>query len=445
MRWWIIGIAGLWCVGSGMASDDTVARGREALFTRSFVPAFWSKSAYDNVWKQWGVSEKPADYDHAFMDRYGLHPAPYANDGLPMGLKPGTLLFRAGLAVDCMVCHAGSIAGQSYIGLGNSALDVEALFNELTAADGINKKTPFRFTRVRGTNEAGGMGVYLLGFRNADLSLKFKRTNLGLHDDLCEDVPAWWLLKKKKTMYYTGGADARSVRSLMQFMLAPTNTRATFERDEPVFRDIQAYLLSLEAPKYPFHIDRTKAKAGAVVFKEHCASCHGTYGKNWTYPNRHIPLDVIGTDRRRYEGITETYGRAYNESWFARENRGWLLDESVARYSPGYQAPPLDGIWATAPYLHNGSVPTLYHLLKSDTRPQIFTRSYRTDLDAYDRKNIGWKISLLSGPADPKLPLIEQKKVYDTTQTGRGNGGHTFGDDLTDDERWAVIEYLKTL
>ena len=54
-------------------------------------------------------------------------------------------------------------------------------------------------------------------------------------------------------------------------------------------------------------------------------------------------------------------------------------------------------------------------------------------------------VALLDGPADAKLPAIERRKVYDTTQPGRGNGGHTFGDKLTDDERKAVIEYLKTL
>jgi hypothetical protein len=52
---------------------------------------------------------------------------------------------------------------------------------------------------------------------------------------------------------------------------------------------------------------------------------------------------------------------------------------------------------------------------------------------------------LLDRGADPKLPAIEQRKVYDTTLPGRGNGCHTFGDKLTDPERFAVIEYLKTL
>ena len=111
----------------------------------------------------------------------------------------------------------------------------------------------------------------------------------------------------------------------------------------------------------------------------------------------------------------------------------------------GYQAPPLDGIWATAPYLHNGSVPTIYHVLKSGERPRIFTRSFRGDALEYDQRGVGLKFRTLANAPDPSLPAIDRRKVYDSTQPGRGNSGHTFGDRLTEEQRMAVIEYLKTL
>ena len=111
----------------------------------------------------------------------------------------------------------------------------------------------------------------------------------------------------------------------------------------------------------------------------------------------------------------------------------------------GYQAPPLDGVWATAPYFHNASVPTVYHVLNSKARPKLFTRSYRTGQEDYDPDKVGLKITLLEKGPESDLPGIEQRKRYDTTRPGRGNGGHTFGDDLTEAERLAVIEYLKTL
>jgi mono/diheme cytochrome c family protein len=445
----LLTLAGLAVVSCALAAEPTAAeRGRKALLEKSYVPGTMSQAAYENVWKQWGLAEKPADFARLFRERYGLHPAPYPNNDLPMGLReaPGLLGLGKGLANDCLICHGGSIAGQSYIGLGNASLDYQAFYEEMSAADNRPARTPFTFCNVRGTNEAGGMAVFLLGFREPDLKLRPERLDLGLHDDLCEDVPAWWHLKKKKTMYYTAGADTRSVRSLMQFMLSPLNFPVAFEQAEADFADIRAYLLTLQPPKYPLPIDRELAHKGEELFRENCARCHGTYGEKGTYPNKVIPLDEIGTDRRRYDGITAKFGEYYNKSWFAKGKTAHTPEGYAALYSKGYQAPPLDGIWATAPYLHNGSVPTVYQVLNSKARPKVFTRSYRTGLEEYDATRLGWKVQVLEKAPEPgKLPALEARKVYDTSKPGRGNGGHTFGDDLTEEERLAVIEYLKTL
>lgn len=422
---------------------EAIARGKKALEGRAFSPAPWPFAAYDNAWKFWQpkLDKAPADYDAAFRARYGLHVPPYENGKYPMGLRPGELLLFKGLTTDCMLCHGGSIMGKSYVGLGNSALDIQAFFEDLNSAAGITRKLPHTFSNVRGTSEAGAMAVYLHSFRNPDLSLRLTdRHKWELKDDLCEDVPAWWLLKKKKTMYFTGSTPARSVRSIMQFMLTPNNSRAVFDKEEAVFRDIQAYILSLEPPKYPFPIDQDLAQAGQKIFAKSCAKCHGTYGPDWTYPNKVISLQEIGTDATRYYGLPAKLGEFYNESWFAKEKP--VANMTIA--TDGYQAPPLDGIWATAPYLHNGSVPTLYDMLNSKSRPKLFTRSYHTDESAYDKVKVGWKVEVFTDM--PKTDnAYERRKIYDTTQPGRGNQGHTFGDALSDRERRAVIEYLKTL
>lgn len=419
-------------------------RGYKALTETPFIPAFWSPNALPNVWKQWGVAARPANYDEALRDRYGLHPAPYPNGGLPMGFRKAPLLFKTGVGSDCMLCHGGSILGKSYVGLGNSTLDIEALFSELAKTDGRSGKMPFTFSNVRGTNEADGFGVYLLGFRKPDLSLKGEWTDLGLHDDICEDVPAWWLMKKKTTIYATGATDARSVRTLMQFMMHPLTTPKDFEKHEPAFRDIRQYLTSLEPPKYPFAIDREKAAKGAVLFEANCAKCHGTYGEKWTYPNKVVPLEEIGTDPARFRGVELAYGKAYLESWFGQEKGEWTYGKPL-RETAGYQAPPLDGVWATAPYFHNGSVPTLDGVLNSKARPKLFTRSFKTNEEDYDKVKVGWKVTELRAPPGEQVPAIERRKVYDTSKPGRSNAGHTYGDALTDDERAQVIEYLKTL
>jgi mono/diheme cytochrome c family protein len=231
----------------------------------------------------------------------------------------------------------------------------------------------------------------------------------------------------------------------MQFMLSPLNTPSAIRKEETTFRDIQAYLLSIQAPKYPFPVDKELASKGEKLFRANCSRCHGTYGENWTYPNKIIPLKEIGTDPARYEGLSAKFGEHYNQSWFSKEHEGWLWNEYKGKRSGGYQAPPLDGIWATAPYFHNGSAPTVYHVLNSTARPTIYTRSFRTDKDDYDTVKLGWKITELKTGRDPKRPGIEQRKVYDARVRGMGNTGHTYGDELTEEERMAVIEYLKTL
>jgi mono/diheme cytochrome c family protein len=428
--------------GTSPAQESPAERGHKALTTRAFTPASWPAAAYDSLWKHWDPvpDQQPKDYDRAVREHYGLHPAPYENGRYPMGLRETKGLLGKGLATDCLLCHGGSILGKSTIGLGNSALDIDALFDDLNKASGRTVKLPFTFTNVRGTSEAGGFAVYLHSLREPDLKLRLPRQQFDLCDHLCEDTPAWWLLRHKKTMYHTGTTDARSVRSIMQFMLTPLNGRSVFDREEPTFADIRAYLVSLEAPRFPFAIDEPKAVRGEKLFAENCVRCHGTYGPKGAYPNKIVGLDTIGTDPARLTGIPRAVGEFYNRSWFAEE----VKDGYKTTEPKGYQAPPLHGVWATAPYFHNGCAPTLYHVLNSKARPKRFTRSYGTDAEDYDAVKVGWKLTVLDRvPAG--LSAFERRKIYDTTQAGRGNTGHTFGDDLSEDERGAVIEYLKKL
>src|SRR5207247_6048163 len=130
---------------------------------KAFIPAFWRRRGYGSAWKTWGVDAKPKDYDAAFRDRYGLAKAPYPNDGLPMGLRIAPYLpIAQGIGIDCMTCHGGSLMGKSIVGLGNSSLDIQALFEEMAAAGEMPVKLPFAFSNVRGTNEAGAFSVHLL-------------------------------------------------------------------------------------------------------------------------------------------------------------------------------------------------------------------------------------------------------------------------------------------
>jgi mono/diheme cytochrome c family protein len=249
------------------------------------------------------------------------------------------------------------------------------------------------------------------------------------------DTPPWWHLRKKTTMYYDGRTPAASVRTNMQFLLGEKSLDElkALEND---FADIQAYFKSLTPPKYPFAIDRTKAERGEATFADTCSRCHGTYGAAQTYPNKIVPLDQIGTDPARSLGLSDRFVAHYNTTWFAQNH-------PANPKRVGYQAPPLDGIWATAPYLHNGSVPTLFHLLNSSTRPARFKRPPSTDFAYYDQEKVGWTFERVE--STKAISVEERNSVFDASRFGLGNGGHTFGDDLDDNERMELIEYLKTL
>jgi mono/diheme cytochrome c family protein len=282
-----------------------------------------------------------------------------------------------------------------------------------------------------------------MSFRDPDLNLTVP-VRLDRYPDVCSRPPAWWLLKRKKIRDWTGSVPASSTRVDMINLLSPFNSAAYIKRQAPLFADMHAYLLSLTPPRYPFPVDRELAGSGRVLFKRHCTRCHGTYGPGGTYPNRVVPLETIGTDPVLATSVSRTNLEHFNKSWFAREPGP---DGKPYRFTlnRGYQAPPLDGVWATGPYFHNGSVPTVYHVLNSRARPKVFTRSFRTGREDYDPARVGWKITVLDRPPDSGLPALERGKVYDTNLRGRSNAGHTFGDDLSEAERAAVIEYLKTL
>jgi mono/diheme cytochrome c family protein len=451
-RWFLssslVVIGGLGCTpASATEATDraSVERGRDAVAAWQLNPGIWSVNAYDNIWKVWGLKEKPAHFTQLFQERYGLHAAPYDNHGRPMGLSEVSGLLGKRLVNSCLLCHAGTVAGQTIIGLGNSTLELHTLFEELSQADGLRLSLPYgQMSYVRGTIDPVNPLIFLLEFRDPDLKVQ-PRVEMGYTRDVCSDPPAWWLIKKKRTRDWTGGIDARSTRVDMVNLLTPLNTGGYVKKQEKVFADIEAYVRSIEAPKYPFAIDKVLAQRGHGVFVKHCARCHGTYEADGKYPNKIVPLEKIGTDPTLARAISRPRLLAFlNKSWLGREvgPDGKLLQFVE---NEGYQAPPLDGIWATASYFHNASVPTVYHVLNSQARPKIFTRTYRTGVEDYDAVKLGWKITELDEPAAASLPAVERRKIYDTTLPGRSNAGHRFGDKLTEEERMAVIEYLKTL
>jgi hypothetical protein len=149
---------------------------------------------------------------------------------------------------------------------------------------------------------------------------------------------------------------------------------------------------------------------------------------------RTVQAAVDGIKQKAYAaaGLDEKQRRVM-EDLDRREKVTWrdtLLD-TKAPYGP-YAARPLYGIWAAAPFLHNGSVPTLYDLLlPPERRPKTFALGARQ----YDPVKLGFAV---------ETSCSQQDCLVDTTRTGNGNGGHLWGTDLSESDRMALLEYLKT-
>lgn len=198
------------------------------------------------------------------------------------------------------------------------------------------------------------------------------------------------------------------------------------------------FINDLPPPPYPFAVDSEKAAAGRALFEAHCASCH--VGDNKVYP-----VSELGTDSARIGATSDMTYEGFNEAL----HQGCPDDRMVCApdmepilrprdWAKGYVATPLDGIWARSPYLHNGSVPTLYHLLVPSARPKNFVVGSMK----FDTVNVGFEWR----------EAMENTEIYRADRLGQYNSGHDTpaylgGIDWANDgqKRDALIEFMKTL
>jgi len=360
------------------------------------------------------------------------------------------------VAPNCMQCHGEYFEGQFILGLGNTTIDFSNVSKQnnfknnaaLKLMQTISPKQydaayamirsfntvyPMMETEVRGVNAADRLATLLVAHRDPN-TLKWTDTPILQipKEVIPTDVPAWWMLKKKNAMFYNGFGRGDFAQFMMLSNILTTSDTTEAREVSAHFGDVLAYIKSIEAPKYPRPIDQSLAKKGETIFINNCSSCHGSYGSDESYPNLLIPMSVIQTDSMLVKANHQNpqFIQWFNNSWFAKGNNPAQLVPAN-----GYVAPPLDGVWITAPYLHNGSVPTVEAVLNSKIRPTYWQRNF--DAPEYDYEKLGWIHEEKTAPVP--------KKTYNTRLPGYGNHGHTFGDHLSDAERKAVIEYLKTL
>ena len=244
------------------------------------------------------------------------------------------------------------------------------------------------------------------------------------------DMPSVWNLKKYDPEYMTmnwDGAthDAYSVitDSALGLLGAEPHDREEFLGHTQWLTE---YLRELPPPPYPFEIDRELATHGETIFKANCAACHAS-----EVTGTPLPVEQIGTSPARLETWNKEAAITANRvAESMGVERAGLVEETLI----GYIAAHLDGIWLRAPYLHNGSVPTLRDLLEPvENRTKIFYRGY----DVYDPVNVGF---VGQGRAAERVGTR-----YDVTQKGMSNQGHEHGTELPEEDKRALLEYLKTL
>lgn len=520
-----------------------------------------ASAQYNLLWLRWGMLWRPADFDQLVAERYGtpLSPArnPYpligedpnrTNGGsgqLPMALTQtrnadGT--WSGNIGVTCSICHSGQVgtaadgAGLGPLHGNNGLADVNLMLTELGGANlGF---TAFSLNRVRGSGNITNFQLFgLLTIFDPATTVPAMLANPEIWiagTTGSEDPPNWWNLGHRPAKFYDAGMSSDSTRIELSWYMPGAATPQYQEGYDWILDheyEANTWMLGLRAPRYPLPIDKPLARQGAVLFHTldlwaperanpvarpaggngSCASCHGAYAPRYANDPDFLaspvltgiaanlaPIEIINTDPARMLANDDAVETAADASFFTYYGQ----DGCAEKYNQiGYLAQPLYGVWASAPYFHNGSVPTVWGVLDSSTRPLFWRRmskpkrsgtvmGYETDLArAYEPLRLGWKYDelpcgvfgvtpyLKCDPADPaNTPLleasldliyangslawnlfstltaptltngqIEDRKVYNTRMHSQSNTGHEFTDVLTDAERRALVEYLKTL
>jgi mono/diheme cytochrome c family protein len=290
-------------------------------------------------------------------------------------------------------------------------------------------------------------------------------------------TPPLWKVDKYEWLHWNANSNSVIQRSIGEGIgVGATYDAQTFATSVNIVNQmlIEQQLQKLAPPQWPAAVfgtpDEALVKKGAELYGKHCADCHTPEGVNekgllvvklFTLDEMKTdPLDATNFDRPVYKPDGSTAGFAASiatlldelqkqaKSGMSAEHQQLMDDLEQDRLpviwrdtmretgGPVYPGRLLEGVWATAPYLHNGSVPTLYHLLlPAAERPKTF----QVGSQEFDPKAVGfvWEKELAS--STPDKPLFE----FDTTIEGNRNVGHEYGAELAPDEKWALVEYLK--
>lgn len=328
------------------------------------------------------------------------------------------------------------------------------------------------------------LGGKFMGLRNREnLTEQQKKADRALvakwysPNSALTDIKPVWLSSKETNANWDGNQAANS-RALASGVSSVGDPRKV---DTNLHSVMNPFIDDLPAPAWPFDVDVDRAERGEKLFKgikggESCVSCHfdnnikvynvGT-DMNRAYvsgPEARLYLKSLAmeacslgmkrpgeTTDRVVDGVTikkdwcATKSSRDEEDIYRRidttnRNRRDSNEKTGEEFEQpiGYKADPLNSIWASAPFLHNGSVPTLWALFKPSARPKAF---YRGNIN-YNQEEVGYEYT----KSDDVYPANAGKNIvyYDTTLRGNSNGGHdSYTKGWSDEEIRDLIEYLK--
>ncbi len=392
---------------------------------------------------------------------------------LPIGFSRRRLLGFDGVGLNCAFCHTGTVRDtpqskpRILIGMPAHQFDIQGYFRFLFACALDQRFTPDQMipvmeslgadfdpidrfmyravlvnqTRLGLLQARDRLSALMLnpqvppwGLGRVDTFNPYKalQLNYPMHkvpvDELIgpADFPQIWNQAPREGLYLhwdgnNNSVDERNLGAALGTGATPTSL------DYDSLDRVDKWLREFPPPKYPYGINQALAAQGAPIYKQQCSSCHdfGSARIGTT-----IPMAEIGTDPYRFHNYT--YDLTVNQ---ATLYAGFPWRFTHWRKSDGYACQALDGIWARAPYLHNGSVPTLRDLLEPpEKRPPVFYRGY----DVYDPVNVGFVGNVTRANGRDFFRM-------DRTVKGNDNGGHLYGTQLSPEQKNALIEYMKTL
>jgi mono/diheme cytochrome c family protein len=403
-----------------------------------------------------------------------------ADSPLDLGLSPFERDGKEYASLNCFACHAGVVNGVVVAGLASNST--------------VQRATPLTDVRgevVRGDN-FGQYAVWNLAARIANpeetgLLTSAEETELTEVMKNTQRPPVqampWWTMKYKVRDYWYGdGGPHDAAHFSLNFSIGNEQINDHHTEHVAMTAKALAFARETQSPVYPEKLDASLVQMGEKIFHGKlapedqstflaCVQCHGEYTKKTSALDYSMPgswtVNYTGSELLRNVGTDPSYSEVIEDFAPIVEHLDKLAVYYDAQGTPeltpvdsplegiGYIPPPLVGVWTTAPYFHNGSVPTIEAVLNSKLRPEIWDRDKSPN--AYNMKSVGLEYTAVSkaqyadlaataaAAPDESQAKIDMSFIYDTNNFGRGKTGHTWGDSLSDKERMAVIEFLKSL